>query len=148
MASPLFAGDIPGKFSEYFPPFHFMMHEGFHRFTLHHALHYSSENALCTPTSRCRRGNGKDSVLHSGNKAENGGKHYIHLEKWPKHKLTEVRLLKMVSEAPKTIANFARNRLRALRARAKMSVELGERGKRNICYSELQLKLVTANIVV
>ena len=33
--------------------------------------------------------------------------------------LTEVRVVKMVNEAPKTIASFARNRLRALRARRK-----------------------------
>jgi hypothetical protein len=33
--------------------------------------------------------------------------------------LTEVRVVKMVNEAPKTIASFARNRLRALRARLK-----------------------------
>jgi hypothetical protein len=33
--------------------------------------------------------------------------------------LTYVRVVKMVNAAPKTIASFARNRLRALRARLK-----------------------------
>jgi hypothetical protein len=51
----------------------------------------------------------------------------------------------MINEAPKTIASFARNRLRA---QTKMSVELCERGAQNICYSKKQFKLVTANIIV